>query len=123
MHATLENFEEYLEFRKLVPLRAIKTLAGFEAEVRILDHPKAEHYSNVFPCSRYTMIVRVSKSDWNNDEMTDGFLSKSDLKSEGRTKIHLCADCANTYPECDSRPIFGDGIGNDNVYKCDSFIN
>ena len=45
------------------------------------------------------------------------------------TKINLCDTCNQKFGECknrksplqNSKPVFGDGVGNDNVYKCDSY--
>ena len=41
------------------------------------------------------------------------------------TKRHLCDKCANTYPDCYSTgaPVvkFGNGVGNDNIFECDTF--
>lgn len=36
------------------------------------------------------------------------------------TKINLCDTCVCTFGDCDGEPEFGNGIGNDNVIKCDS---
>jgi len=36
--------------------------------------------------------------------------------------VNLCPECADEPPTCESNPKFGLGIGNDNVYECDSFI-
>lgn len=36
------------------------------------------------------------------------------------TKIHLCDDCVHSYPECKGNPLFGDGYGKDNIYKCNA---
>lgn len=38
------------------------------------------------------------------------------------TKINLCDNCIYTLPECEASGIeFGDGVGGDNVIKCDKF--
>jgi hypothetical protein len=34
------------------------------------------------------------------------------------TKINLCATCIHDIPTCNGNPIFGDGLGNDNVIQC-----
>lgn len=38
---------------------------------------------------------------------------------EEDTKQHLCDSCSEKYPTCDGKPEFGDGLGNDNIFKCD----
>lgn len=41
--------------------------------------------------------------------------------NEEDTKQHLCDACEKEYPTCDGHPEFGDGLGNDNVFKCDGY--
>jgi len=37
--------------------------------------------------------------------------------------LHLCISCRNTYPDCSAEGLeFGDGKGNDNIIKCDSYV-
>ena len=37
-------------------------------------------------------------------------------------KRHLCDTCELTYPECSSTIVeFGDGVGNDNIIKCNCY--
>ena len=41
-----------------------------------------------------------------------------------KTKINLCDSCKHSFAECPATSddiIFGDGVGNDNVYKCDKY--
>lgn len=35
---------------------------------------------------------------------------------------NLCDNCYYCFAECESKPEFGDGVGNDNVIKCDSYV-
>lgn len=37
------------------------------------------------------------------------------------TKQHLCESCSKEYPTCDGQPEFGDGFGNDNVFRCKGY--
>ena len=37
------------------------------------------------------------------------------------TKINLCDTCDKHCATCNSNPMFGNGIGNDNVYQCDAY--
>lgn len=37
------------------------------------------------------------------------------------TKHHLCESCSKEYPSCDGQPEFGDGFGNDNVFRCNGY--
>ena len=38
------------------------------------------------------------------------------------TSVHLCDTCKLTYPECDPKDIdFGDGKGDDNIFKCEKY--
>jgi hypothetical protein len=37
------------------------------------------------------------------------------------TKINLCDTCRNEFPTCEAKNVdFGNGKGDDNVYRCDS---
>lgn len=39
------------------------------------------------------------------------------------SKVHMCNYCSNEYPTCNPELIeFGDGIGNDNVIVCSSYM-
>lgn len=48
------------------------------------------------------------------------------IEAEGEvidTKKHLCDSCKKTYPSCDCYYIeFGNGQGNDNIIRCDAFV-
>jgi len=81
MHFTLDNFKAYLKFRGQHTMHTMETVGGFEAMVRYTDNPKGNHYSQMFPNTDKTCIVRVSYSDHNNEEMTDGFFIKLEKKS------------------------------------------
>ena len=35
--------------------------------------------------------------------------------------LNLCDHCSQSIPECDGKPEFGTGKGNDNVYQCGQF--
>ena len=40
----------------------------------------------------------------------------------GDTKINMCDNCVWCFATCESKNVkFGNGTGNDNVIKCDSF--
>lgn len=36
---------------------------------------------------------------------------------------NLCMYCADNYAVCNANPIFGYGVGNDNVTECDWFFD
>jgi len=38
------------------------------------------------------------------------------------SETHLCERCRQEFASCTSKPSFGCGKGNDNVYECDGFI-
>lgn len=39
------------------------------------------------------------------------------------TEDHLCAYCEKCYPSCNALEVkFGDGVGNDNIIECDTFV-
>ena len=40
---------------------------------------------------------------------------------EKKQALNLCTYCINDFGGCESNPIFGTGLGNDNVYECDIF--
>lgn len=43
------------------------------------------------------------------------------METENSTD-NLCDTCVFCFPICDGTPEFGDGIGSDNVIKCDAYI-
>lgn len=43
------------------------------------------------------------------------------MTTEENKSIHLCNTCSNEFPTCKSNPIFGNGLGNDNVVECNSY--
>lgn len=52
--------------------------------------------------------------------MSDLYVDGDNEKMEKDTKVHLCDTCIHEYPICIGVGIkFGDGFGNDNIYKCD----
>jgi len=36
-------------------------------------------------------------------------------------RVNLCDSCMDSYPECNSEVLFGDGIGNDNICCCNRY--
>lgn len=40
---------------------------------------------------------------------------------EKKQALNLCDFCENDFGGCGSNPIFGTGLGNDNVYECDLY--
>lgn len=40
---------------------------------------------------------------------------------KNQSQINLCDNCQEFYPQCAGNPEFGDGIGNDNVIKCNQY--
>jgi len=40
---------------------------------------------------------------------------------EEKATVNLCADCIYDLAVCKGSPKFGTGLGNDNVYECDTF--
>jgi len=38
-----------------------------------------------------------------------------------KATVHLCDDCHLSFHNCKSNHKFGTGVGNDNVYECDTF--
>jgi len=74
---------------------------GIEKSCRTCDHDQGcgGNDSGIFPCPDYI-----------------------DKPPEDEELRHLCATCVLEFATCNSNPVFGTGLGNDNVKECDSYI-
>ena len=65
----------------------------------------------------------VQKRDWkeNPDCIENNIITNGGI-NYFNSKINLCEFCIFKYPECECNELlFGDGIGKDNIIKCDCF--
>ena len=55
-------------------------------------------------------------------EWLDGAVSTIQMFAGcAETRRHLCLDCQHEFATCKSNPLFGNGVGMDNVFMCDGF--
>ncbi len=103
-----------------------------------LNNPNllGSNYSNILEDSQ-----NIRQYIWDNKEHFVGAIAESEFKEETKAgsmrqprfkrwrwdkvdlTIHLCDNCMHIYPDCDADNIeFGNGFGNDNIYRCDCYL-
>ena len=104
-------------------LKPVRCGCGGEAKVRTYirtDHIEDPyHYVQCDEC-RISTVLYLTEAEaieaWNR---AMGERSATEVSGN---QVHLCDSCKYAYPECpDSKVIFGDGIGHDNICACSNY--
>ena len=70
----------------------------------------------------FKYLLKKSLNAYTKTLMFDKIIEAEKNKKPIDTKINLCDNCLYTIPKCKPSGIeFGDGVGGDNVIKCDKF--
>lgn len=88
--------------------------SGFCDKPAYSKRPKSETWYN-----------HAAQKEMRKDGRYNGYLSGLACIIHGgdakEVALNLCDYCDKHIAECGSNPKFGTGIGNDNIYECDSF--
>lgn len=87
--------------------------AGFCDNEAYGKRPKGERYR--------TNTGEMQRFDGKYDGYVPALACPTHGGPEKKQALNLCNFCGNDFSGCKSNPIFGTGLGNDNVYECDMF--